>query len=270
MDWIDRLLDLPWIISGTLIVGGFVLLSLLEVIFVRRHVSAKTLKANHDVAGFSFGIMGVIYAVLLGFIVFNVNESYQKAQHNLLEEASVILELFRDTGAYPKEQRLKLGTLIRDYAKDIYETEWDLMAKNEQSQKAQALYHDIWKAYATYVPATEQEMVWYKESISKLNDLSKQRTVRIFNSRLGLGGLMWTVVILGAIATVSFMCFFYADSSLIHLAMTALLSGIIGLVLFLIMSIGDIYSGDIKVSPEDLKRVVDIMNSALEEPVKTS
>lgn len=266
MEWIDRLLDLPWIISGTLIVGSFVLLSLLEVIFVRSHVSAKTLKANHDVAGFSFGIMGVIYAVLLGFVVFNVNESFQKAEANQLEEAALILELFRDTGAFPKEQRLKLGTLIRDYAKEIHEAEWDLMAKNEQSGKAQWLYHEIWKAYVSYVPATEQEMAWYKESISRLNDLSKQRTVRIFNSRLSLGGLMWTVLILGAVATMSFMCFFYADSGSIHLAMTALLSGIIGLMLFFIMSISNIYSGDIKVYPDDLKRVTGIINTALEGP----
>lgn len=266
MEWFDRFLDLPWIISGTLLVGGFVFLSLLEVIIVRNHVSAKTLKANHDVAGFSFGIMGVIYAVLLGFVVFNVNESYQKAQHNLLDEASVVMELFRDTATFPKKERIQMATLIRDYVEEVYQAEWSLLAKNQQSEKALKIYHAIWEEYASFVPKNEHEMAWYKTSIEKLNDLSKQRTIRIFNSQLELGNLMWTVLILGAIATVSFMCFFYADSSSIHLAMTALLSGIIGLMLFLIMSIGGIYSGNIKVSPEDLKRVADIINKALETP----
>jgi hypothetical protein len=101
MEWFDRLLDLPWVLAGIIIVGAVILLSLAGVWFVRSHVSAKTLKASHDVAGFSFGIMGVIYAVLLGFIVFNVNENFQKAQADLLQETSVIMELFRDTATFP-------------------------------------------------------------------------------------------------------------------------------------------------------------------------
>lgn len=266
MEWLDQLLDMPWIISGIIIVGGFVLLSLFGVWFVRSHVSSKTLKANHDVAGFSFGIMGVIYAVLLGFIVFNVHETFQKAQADLLSETSVIMELFRDTATFPKKDRIKMATLIRDYAQEVYSVEWNLMAKDQQSEKAIQIYQNIWEAYATFVPANEHEMAWYNESIGKLNDLSKQRTTRIFNSHLGLGPLLWTVLILGAIATVSFMCFFYADSSWIHLSMTALLAGIIGLMLFLIANIGGVYSGNIKVSPIDLKRVIENINKALDAP----
>lgn len=262
---IDQLLELPWIISGTLLVGGFVLLSLLGVRFVRNAVTSKTLKASHDVAGFSFGIMGVIYAVLLGFIVVTVNNSFQDAQRDILEETSVLVELFRNASPFPKDTQTKVRTLLRDYAEEIYSREWELLARAEQSPEAFAIYQKIWEAYAAYVPKTEHEMAWYKESITKLNELSKQRTKRIFNSHLGLGGLMWTVLIFGAIATMSFMCFFYADSSWIHLTMTALLSGMIGFMLFLILSLGGIYGGDIKIYPEDLKRAVEQFNRVLDQ-----
>jgi hypothetical protein len=55
--------------SGALLVGVPTLLAMAGPIVVRRYVSLDRLTTNNEVAGFKFATVGVLYAVLLAFVV---------------------------------------------------------------------------------------------------------------------------------------------------------------------------------------------------------
>ena len=57
-----------------------VALSLAGLALVRRTVPASRLEANTDVAGYVYAVVGVIYAVILAFIVIAVWEDYRDAE----------------------------------------------------------------------------------------------------------------------------------------------------------------------------------------------
>src|SRR6185312_12227705 len=65
----------------------------LHAIF-RSFVVADRLIPHHDVAGFLVGIAGVLYAVVLGFLVITVWVSFDSAQATADLEASDVAELF--------------------------------------------------------------------------------------------------------------------------------------------------------------------------------
>jgi uncharacterized membrane protein len=54
-----------------------------------------------DSAGFMFMTMGVLYAVVLAFVVFAVWEQFAHSEQAVTAEAAVLVSVFRDTQTVP-------------------------------------------------------------------------------------------------------------------------------------------------------------------------
>jgi hypothetical protein len=50
------------------------------LLFVRRTLNRKALQAHHDVAGASFNVIGVLYTVLLAFVMVTDWERYRQTE----------------------------------------------------------------------------------------------------------------------------------------------------------------------------------------------
>jgi hypothetical protein len=68
----------PLWISGAIIIGGGTLLAMLGPVLVRRYVALDRLTINNEIAGFKFATVGVLYAVLLAFVIIVVWEKFQR------------------------------------------------------------------------------------------------------------------------------------------------------------------------------------------------
>ena len=62
---------------------------------VRRLINVEVLERHNEVAGFIYAVIGVVYAVLLGFAAVTVWEGYDKAQAAVEHEADDLANLFR-------------------------------------------------------------------------------------------------------------------------------------------------------------------------------
>lgn len=251
----NLILSLPWYLSGIIVVCFFVGLGILGLFFSRKYTSVKNLKSNHDVAGYTFGIIGVIYAVLLGFVAVNVNEDYHEAEKTAQKEAIVLIDLFRDASIFKPEVRDNIRARIIEYTKYVVYTEWDTLLIQGISNPP-AIMHKLWQAYTSIEPVTESEKIWLSESVKKLNDFSNIRLERIYNSRGSIGEMMWTFLLAGAIIVTSFMYFFYTESIVAQGLMTAFLAGTIAFMLFLIFQLDNIYYGDVSVKPTYLHKAL--------------
>ena len=78
-----------------LLVGGTVLLSIAGTLLVRRFVGVEVLERHNEVAGFIYAVLGVVYAVLLGFAAITVWERYDRAQASVAQEANDLADLYR-------------------------------------------------------------------------------------------------------------------------------------------------------------------------------
>ncbi len=59
----------------------------------RRIWGPDRLKLNNEVAGFKFSVIGVLYAVLLGFVVIAVWEDYRNTETAVRNEAKAVVDL---------------------------------------------------------------------------------------------------------------------------------------------------------------------------------
>src|SRR5258708_23469363 len=82
-------------VLGVFVVGVVVGASLLGLALVRRSVELSTLESHKDVAGFILAVVGVLYAVLLGFVAIDVWQQFNDATTHADQEAAEVDNLYR-------------------------------------------------------------------------------------------------------------------------------------------------------------------------------
>ena len=216
---------------GTLIVGGITFVALAGALLVRRWANVEVLERHNEVAGFIYAVVGVLYAVVLGFTAVIVWERYDQAQAEVEKEANALGDLFRDAQAFPDDTRKELETKLRSYARLVVEKEWPAMAEHQSSPEALEAYNQVWQTYYRFTPQNEQERVWYSHSLDRLNQLGDQRRLRMLSSRSGgVPAVMWWVLLGSGAITIGFSYLFGTKNTVAQVLMTAGLALTIALV----------------------------------------
>src|ERR1700722_14384781 len=113
---------------GVLMVLGPVVFAVLGVLISRKILHGKVVEGHNDVCVPIFLNAGVLFAVLLGFMVVAVWESYDTAKGTAATEAAALVPLYRSTYALPKEAGDKMREISRAYVEAVIEDEWPKQA----------------------------------------------------------------------------------------------------------------------------------------------
>ncbi len=255
--WI--LINIPtWVILSVMLIVA-IGTSVGGVLLVRRYVAVANLKHHHDIAGPILSTAGVIYAVLLGFVLIVVWQSYDEAQDNVLSEANAYVDIYRDLAGIPEPYRSNAQEFMKTYVNVIIEDEWPLLAEGKRSLKAQEFGARSWTLIAQFEPTTESQKVFYAEILDKMNYAGELRRQRIADASSGTHPVLWSVLLLGGIITVVLTLFFGSEGLFAQLTMTTLLSVLIVLLLFTILIMDFPFSGDLSIGPEAFQQVLTYM-----------
>src|SRR6195952_5699479 len=112
------LLQIPAPILGFATVAVVVGLSVLGLIVFRKAVSHTRLEDANPVSGQVFQLAGVLYAVLVAFLVVVVWEQFGDAQDASAAEASAIVDLLRHSSALPPASREGVQRSLIAYTDD--------------------------------------------------------------------------------------------------------------------------------------------------------
>jgi hypothetical protein len=253
-------MSLAWL-EGILLVGALVLLAVAGNLLARRWVSVEVLKLNNEVAGFIYGVVGVLYAVLLGFTAIIVWERFDNAQAGADQEANALADLYRDAQGFPVDVRRELETQLRSYAKLVAEKEWAAMAEQRPSPETWEAYNRLWRTYHLFQPETDHQQIWYAQSLAKLNELGDQRRLRLLSSRAeGIPDVMWVALCGAGVITIGFSFLFGTRSAMAQVLMTSSLAMTIALVLLSIMALEQPFAGITRVEPESFHQVANIFD----------
>ena len=128
--------------------------------FVRRYLPPpERLSEHHEVAGFLVGVVGVLYSVVLGFLVGAVWTNFSTAQQTADLEAGYVGDAFNYAGQLPPSQRRPLQRLIAQYAITVKTEEWSKPNGEASDRTAQLLARAVDIAAATPPSAKDRKSV---------------------------------------------------------------------------------------------------------------
>jgi hypothetical protein len=241
---------------GLLVLLATVFISLFGLTIVRRRVSVSLLEQHRDVAGFIISVLGVVYGVLLGFIVVTVWQQYEDAKGYISGETSQMVDLMQISQGFPDPIPYHIRQNLVSYGKLAISSEWPSMATGESSVEAQAALDNIWKIYRAIEPRDSRDSTLLAEGLARLAQLSDFRRGRLHASRSEVPNIVWVVLFLGAMITIFYTYLFGVERLIAQGIMTAALSLEIALILFLVFVLDNPFRGDFKLSSEPYTRVM--------------
>lgn len=235
-------------ISGlilTIVIVGFSLLGLL----VARKWHGDDLQSQHEITDPYSQIVAMLFAVLIGFMVADAMQRFTTAKQTVQQEASSLGNVFRLSDGLPDSNCHKLRELCAQYAQEVIDDEWPMLANKQDSLKAWTIYKELWKTCTEFEPTSERQSNAQNQLLESMMSLGDSRRLRVEALHNGLPAVLWAVLVIGGIATIIFTYFFAARSMKVQIIMVGIVSLVVCLNLFLLATYDDPFSGDVMVTP---------------------
>ena len=169
----------PLWLSAFLLIGATTLLAMLAPVLVRRRVPTERLRINNEVAGFTFAIVGVLYAVLLAFAVIVVWEKFNEAEHVEAQEAGAAATLYRLANGIGGDPGKALRDSLTGYLRAAVEEDWPAMEQSRSSHKATRALDATYTALLTFTPSDGRATALLNEALRQLDSMTEARHRRI-------------------------------------------------------------------------------------------
>ncbi len=246
-------LSLP--VFATLCIACAVAVSILGLALFHRLVETSHLREAHEVTGFVYAMVGVIYAVLLAFVVVVVWEQFQNANQVAEDEAAHLGNVRQLARAFPDSVSKAMAEEIRDYAASVVNREWPAMAQGHVDSATYTITKRLWNSFYSYRPATgEQE--YYNQALRELTSFNTSRRQRIIGMYGTIPAILWALLIGGGIVCIVFTYLFTTPRAWTQYMSTGLLAAMIAVTLVLIHEMDRPYRGAMSLQPNGFEFVL--------------
>ncbi len=257
------IVDIKGLIAEMLVVAAVVGCFVVIHALLQRRLRTEVLRRHNDVAGYLFSAVGVLYAVVLGFVVVVVWQKYDDAVRNVESEVDATGNLYHVVDAFPPATRLRIRSNLLAYGRTVVRIEWPAMEKNmEIPERGSALLEQTSYQIDTFAPANLKEFAAQQAAIADEQRLFDARRARLIQSMPAVPSVLWFALISGALAMVAFCYIFGVENRPAQLVMTAILVGFIGILFIVIDEFSTPFSGSVFISSDGwsylLQRLPDI------------
>lgn len=251
------LYDLSSLALCLLVVSCFVLPCLIGLFVSRRWVRRlhPAESTHNDIVGFYLAAITVFDAVTLGLVAVATWQTYTDAQLRVDQEASALGALYRDVSAYPEPFRTQLQNDLRLYYHELVDVGWPQQQHGIVPNMDSAVLDQFQAHFLRFEPATEQQKIIATQTYRTFDDLVQSRRTRINSITTELPSPIWVMIVMGAVLSVVATWFFHTERFSMHVWLSVVYSALIGLLIYLIVSLDNPYRGRISVGPEPLIRV---------------
>jgi hypothetical protein len=253
------------VLQCVLVVGGSVALAVVGLELVRRLLPPALQMEDQSIAGHFSAAIDRLYGVLLAFVVILVWNHFEDGKVIVAREANQVGDLSRMAKVFSPSVEQSIRKALINYTAGVIEDEWPAMARHRESTRTWMAMEQLWNTVREVHPSTPQETVAYDRILFRLNELSDSHRLRLLASEDRVPGILWALLILGGGATVASTYFLRLNSHAPQVLLTVLVAGVIGFILFLIISLNSPFAGSIRLPPDALQHELQRIQSAASE-----
>jgi hypothetical protein len=254
-------LQFPFIVSIIILSAIVIAAFLIAQKVVRKRFPHEKLKENHEVGGYIFNAVGIIYAVLIAFIVFVIWSNLKETDSKIELEASKLTDLYYDANVYPDSIKQEIQKTIRDYVLRVTTSEWDSMKEGKSDQEALKSYIKLNRIFLSIKSNQLPNEQMLSQSLKNLNDLRESRRHRLLSSHQNMPDILWLVLIISSVILIVFTFFFSTINTWHQYIMTAFLVFVNVLVLYLIYVLDHPFIGQYGLKPDAFDPLVNIIKN---------
>ena len=230
-------------------------LSLGGMLLVRKRLGLEYLRNNHQVSDPMVAVIGMLFAILLGFVLANSMDRFEQARSTVIEEAGAAGDILRLSAGLPPTVGVRIHNKCLRYVDSVIDDDWKSMQSDKLSEKTQGLFSELWKEGVRLAPQTQGESNLHQSMIDALKVASECRRTRTAQLTYRIPQNLWIVVLVGAVTTVMFTYFLAVENLKVQIFMTSVVTLVIGLNIYMLSGYDAPYSGDICITPAPFEAI---------------
>ena len=137
---------LLFIFTGLAMTGPFL---------VRLRIRLAHLRGNNEVAGFKFAVIGVLYAVLLAFVVIVSWERFYDAEKALAREAGAAATIYRLCPGLDESSCGAVHENLAAYLRSVLADDWPAMVRGRPSAVTTRVLSDLYEVVVRFRDAPQ-------------------------------------------------------------------------------------------------------------------
>ena len=211
--------------------------------------------SHNDIVGFYLGAITLLYGITLALVAVGTWQTYTDVDTKVDQEAAALAALYRDVNNFPEPKRSELQRDLREYTRQLIDVVWPLQRQGIVPESATGTLNAFQTLLASFDPVTESQKTLHAETYRTFTQIVELRRARLKSVTGGLPTLIWFVLMVGAFFNIAVTWFFHMKSQSMHFWMTVMLSGLLGLLIFLMADLDHPFRGEISVGPEAFEMV---------------
>jgi hypothetical protein len=198
--------------------------------------------------------LGILFALLVGFIAVEVWGNFDKAKLAVTTEASALRAVVLLAGAFPEQNRMSIYALVNRHIDESVNKEWPEMVEQRMTLAAlpTALIEALHETLALK-PTDDSQRAAQSEMVKELHTALDARRQRIVISESALGTVKWLGILLQGFCTLVAIAVVHSDNRLARALTLTLFATGIALSVLLIAAYSRPFT---TVGPELLKQVI--------------
>ena len=213
---------------------------------------------NDEVSNF-LNFIGVLFTLILAFVVVAAWEDYDNAMHTAQDEAHKLLYIHEDAADLSPANKKIFQDKLEDYTNSIIKDEWDNMDENHKVKVTEDKFHELITLKKTFVVNGDQDII--NEVDDGLDELKVLRHARESYTESHVPSLLW-FVLFGGYTICILLCFCVEFEKLAwKTLMVSLVTFTMSVVLYLTYSLSNPYKGDMKITSEHYVKSLEKMKS---------
>jgi len=199
----------------------------------------------------------VFYGLAVALIVVNVWRNYSDVAKVLSQEATAAAALYRDVSSYPEPSRSQLQKQLRDYVYQIIHQAWPMVQHGQIPSAGVEIMNNFQATLSSFEPMTEGQKILHTETLRAYDQLIQARRLRLEALQVQLPGVLWFIIIAGALISLSSSFFFRVEDGWLQAIHVVLVAAFIGISIFLIYAFDRPFRGDLGLRPDSYQLVYD-------------
>lgn len=259
MSIVDFLFLLPqWLLA--VVLNAWLMGTALVGIWVFRRWVQPRLRLGYDDAYYAAALVQsamLLYGLVAALTAVGVWQRHSQVSDVVSAEAVAIASLWRDLGGYPQPVRDATRDTLRGYTEQIINEAWPQLQQGRVPREGVVWMDRLQSQLFAFEPATESQKILHAETVRAFNQLVQQRRQRLDAVGAGLPGVMWTVLLPGAMGCIILCLFFHLENVRFQALLLLGVAGFLAMVLYVIIALDRPYSGETGITADSYRLVYD-------------
>jgi Protein of unknown function (DUF4239) len=229
------------------------------LVVVAAHLFHRTGKGKVDddpdgvTAGHSGAMLSALFLLVFAIAVIVPWSDADSARQNTYAESQALDEAYWTAGGLPAAQSAAIRTGLRDYTSFVAHSEWAVMAHGRLSNTGWAKLDTLRENVSAMQFADKNDQDTQSAVLDQLTNVFQARRQRAADAKTSLPPAVLLFTVLTGIVMIVFPLLSGARPRGMTLVPLIVMSGLLGISIYLVFNIDHTFSGDLRVKPDAFK-----------------